>query len=132
VKWRLVAIYTVSGGFAGIAGALLTQTTAFCSLDVFSLERSADLLLVLIIGGTGYLYGGLIGAVIYKFLQDWIANLTPQYWQFWIGLVLVVIVLVGRERMTGWVRMLRAVLARLIARLAPHWPALGSAAPDRR
>src|SRR5262249_47151157 len=128
VKWRLVAIYTVSGGFAGIAGALLTQTTAFCSLDVFSLERSADLLLVLIIGGTGYLYGGLIGAVIYKFLQDWIANLTPQYWQFWIGLVLVVIVLVGRERMTGWVRILRAVLARLIARLAPHWPALGSTA----
>ena len=99
VKWRLVAIYTVSAGFAGIAGALLTQTTAFCSLDVFSLERSADLLLVLIIGGTGYLYGGLIGAVIYKFLQDWISTLTPQYWQFWIGLVLVVIVLLGRERM---------------------------------
>src|SRR6202453_1938740 len=52
VKWRLVAIYTVSAGFAGIAGALLTQTTAFCSLDVLSLDRSADLLLVLIIGGT--------------------------------------------------------------------------------
>src|SRR3984885_13994379 len=59
VNRRLIAIYTVSGGFAGIAGALLTQTTAFCSLDVFSFERSADLLLVLIIGGTGYLYGGL-------------------------------------------------------------------------
>ncbi len=38
VKWRLVAIYTVSAGFAGIAGALLTQTTAFCSLDVLSLD----------------------------------------------------------------------------------------------
>src|SRR5579863_10189412 len=110
VKWRLVAIYTVSAGFAGIAGGLLTQTTAFCSLDVFSLERSADLLLVLIIGGTGYLYGGLIGAVIYKFLQDWIATLTPQYWQFWIGLVLVAIVLIGRERMAGWVRIMRGFL----------------------
>jgi branched-chain amino acid transport system permease protein len=127
VNRRLIAIYTVSAAFAGIAGALLTQVTAFCSLDVLSLERSADLLLVLIIGGTGYLYGGLIGAVIYKFLQDWIANLTPQYWQFWIGLVLVAIVLVGRDRMTGWVRMLRAILARLTARLAPHFPALGSA-----
>ena len=52
VKWRLVAIYTASAFFAGIAGALLTQTTAFCSLDVLSLDRSADLLLVLIIGGT--------------------------------------------------------------------------------
>ncbi|HXW41600.1 MAG TPA: branched-chain amino acid ABC transporter permease [Xanthobacteraceae bacterium] len=130
VKWRLVSIYTVSAGFAGIAGALLTQTTAFCSLDVFSLERSADLLLVLIIGGTGYLYGGLIGAVIYKLLQDWIANLTPQYWQFWIGLVLVVIVLVGRERMAGWIAAARAVVYRIGTRLLPRSAALGGAAPD--
>jgi branched-chain amino acid transport system permease protein len=133
VKWRLVAIYTVAAGFAGIAGALLTQTTAFCSLDVFSLERSADLLLVLIIGGTGYLYGGLIGAVIYKLLQDWIANLTPQYWQFWIGLVLVVIVLLGRERMYGWVLTARAFIAsRLAGRIEPRPAALGGAAPDGR
>jgi branched-chain amino acid transport system permease protein len=101
----------------------LTQTTAFCSLDVFSLERSADLLLVLIIGGTGYLYGGLIGAVIYKFLQDWIATLTPQYWQFWIGFVLVVIVLIGRERVEGWITAARTSIYRfgkhLVARLSP-------------
>ena len=118
VNRRLVAIYTVSAGFAGIAGALLTQTTAFCSLDLFSLNRSADLLLVLIIGGTGYLYGGLIGAVIYKFLQDWIASLTPQYWQFWIGLVLVVIVLIGRDRMAGWLSPLRRLAARRDAPVA--------------
>jgi branched-chain amino acid transport system permease protein len=123
VNRRLIAIYTVAGGFAGIAGALLTQTTAFCSLDVFSFERSADLLLVLIIGGTGYLYGGLIGAVIYKFLQDWIASLTPQYWQFWIGFVLVVIVLIGRERVEGWTAAARTSIYRvgkgLFARPAP-------------
>jgi branched-chain amino acid transport system permease protein len=131
VKWRLVAIYTIAAGFAGLAGALLTQTTAFCSLDVFSLDRSADLLLVLIIGGTGYLYGGLIGAVIYKFLQDWIATLTPQYWQFWIGLVLVVIVLVGRERVGAWNEAVRNTIYRLGARLIARPAALGSAAPDR-
>ena len=130
VNRRLVAIYTVSAGVAGVAGALLTQTTAFCSLDVFSLDRSADLLLVLIIGGTGYLYGGLIGAVIYKFLQDWIASLTPQYWQFWIGLVLVVIVLVGRERVDGWIAALRASISRVVARLVTRPTALGGAAPD--
>ena len=62
VNRRLVAVYTIAAGYAGIAGALLTQTTAFASLDVFDFDRSADLLLVLIIGGTGYLYGGLIGA----------------------------------------------------------------------
>jgi hypothetical protein len=127
VNRRLVAIYTVSAGFAGISGALLTQTTAFCSLDVFSLERSADLLLVLIIGGTGYLYGGLIGAVIYKFLQDWLASLTPQYWQFWIGLVLVVIVLIGRERVDGWTKALRASISRFGARLVTRPAAIGGA-----
>ncbi len=132
VKWRLVAIYTVSAFFAGIAGALLTQTTAFCSLDVLSLSRSADLLLVLIIGGTGYLYGGLIGAVIYKFLQDWIATLTPQYWQFWIGLVLVAIVLIGRERFEGGIGALRGQLARLTGRLLTRPIALRGAAPDGR
>jgi branched-chain amino acid transport system permease protein len=131
VKWRLVAIYSVSAGFAGIAGALLTQTTAFCSLDVFSLERSADLLLVLIIGGTGYLYGGLIGAVIYKLLQDWIANLTPQYWQFWIGLVLVAIVLVGRDRIGGGNAALRALISRLGGRLTARASAPAGAGPDR-
>jgi len=132
VNRRLVAIYTVSAGCAGIAGALLTQTTAFCSLDVLSLERSADLLLVLIIGGTGYLYGGLIGAVIYKFLQDWLASLTPQYWQFWIGLVLVVIVLVGRERVEEWTAVLRASISRLGARLVTRPATVGGAAPDGR
>ena len=72
------------------------------------------MLLVLIIGGTGYLYGGLIGAVIYKLLQDWIADLTPQYWQFWIGMVLVVIVLIGRERMNAWFAAARAAIARTV------------------
>ena len=132
VNRRLIAIYTASAGFAGIAGGLLTQTTAFCSLDVFSLERSADLLLVLIIGGTGYLYGGLIGAVIYKFLQDWIASLTPQYWQFWIGFALVVIVLIGRERVEQWTAALRAAIARFGKQLVARPAAAGDAAPKGR
>jgi branched-chain amino acid transport system permease protein len=118
VDARLVAIYTVAAFYAGVAGALLAQTTSFASLDVFSFERSADLLLVLIIGGTGYLYGGLIGAVIFKLMQDWIANLTPQYWQFWIGLVLVIIVLVGRDRIGLWTGLVRTLAARALPRLA--------------
>jgi branched-chain amino acid transport system permease protein len=96
VNARLVAVYTLSGFYAGVAGALLAQTTAFASLDVFSFERSADLLLVLIIGGTGYLYGGLIGAVAFKLIQDGLATFDPQYWQYWIGLLLVLLVLFGR------------------------------------
>ena len=88
---RLVAIYTLAAAYAGLAGALLAQTTQFVSLDVLDFHRSADVLLVLVIGGAGYLYGGLIGAVVFKLLQDWIAALTPQYWLFWIGLFLVVV-----------------------------------------
>jgi branched-chain amino acid transport system permease protein len=110
VNARLVAIYTIAACYAGIAGALLTQTTSFCSLDVFSFERSADLLLVLIIGGTGYLYGGLAGAVAFKLMQDWLASITPQYWQFWIGLLLVAIVLIGRERIAARLGGLRGLM----------------------
>jgi branched-chain amino acid transport system permease protein len=120
VDARLIAIYTVAAFYAGVAGALLAQTTAFASLDGFSFERSADLLLVLIIGGTGYLYGGLIGAVIFKLMQDWIANLTPQYWQFWIGLVLVLIVLIGRDRIGLWTGIVRTIAERAIPRLTPR------------
>ncbi len=102
VNRRLIAVYTLAAFYAGIAGALFTQTTALASLDVFSFERSADLMLVLVIGGTGYLYGGLIGAVVFKMLQEVFSSITPQYWQFWIGLVLVVIVLIGRYRLHRW------------------------------
>jgi branched-chain amino acid transport system permease protein len=108
VNRRLVAIYTLAAFYAGVAGALYTQSTALASLDVFAFDRSADLLLVLVIGGTGYLYGGLIGAVVFKLLQEMFSIITPQYWQFWIGLVLVLIVLVGRERMTQGVGRLLA------------------------
>jgi len=107
VNGRLVAIYTVAAGYAGVAGALLTQTTQFSSLDMFSFERSADVLLMLILGGTGYLYGGIVGALIFKLMQDWLASMTPQYWQFWIGLVLVVIVVLGRERVERWFAAIR-------------------------
>src|SRR5580698_5323687 len=102
VNRRLIAVYTLSAFYAGIAGALFTQSTQLASLDVFSFERSADLMLVLVIGGTGYLYGGLIGAVVFRMLQEIFSTITPQYWQFWIGLVLVVIVLIGRQRLHRW------------------------------
>ena len=96
---RLVAVYTVASVYAGLAGALLAQTTQFVSLDVLAFHRSADGLLVLVLGGSGYLYGGLIGAVAFKLMHDWISALTPQYWLFWIGLFLVAIVMLGRDRL---------------------------------
>jgi hypothetical protein len=73
VPLRLVAVYTFAGAVAGAAGALLAQTTGFASLDVFDFHRSAEVLLVLVIGGTGYLYGGIFGAIVFKLLHDLIA-----------------------------------------------------------
>lgn len=99
VNSRLCLAYTLAAAVAGAAGALMTQTTGFASLDLFEFHRSADVLLILVIGGTGWLYGGVAGAVVFKLLQDMISSITPQYWTFWIGLFLVVLVLVGRDRL---------------------------------
>jgi branched-chain amino acid transport system permease protein len=108
VHARLIAVYTVAAAMAGTAGALFTQTSGFASLDVFEFHRSADVMLMLVIGGTGWLYGGVFGAVVFKLLQDFVSQITPQYWTFWIGLFLVVLVLAGRERLlkpwTWWRR----------------------------
>lgn len=98
VTGRLFAVYTLAAALAGAAGALMTQTTGFASLDLFDFHRSADLMLLLVVGGTGWLYGGVVGAVVFKLLQDAISAITPQYWTFWLGLFLVVLVLVGRDR----------------------------------
>ncbi|MDE1994261.1 MAG: branched-chain amino acid ABC transporter permease [Rhizobiaceae bacterium] len=98
VKPRLVAIYTIAGAYAGIAGALFTETQQFVSLDALSFQKSADGLMILVIGGTGYLYGGLLGALVYELIQDALSSLTPQYWQFWLGILLVAFVLTGRDR----------------------------------
>jgi branched-chain amino acid transport system permease protein len=78
---------------AGVAGALLTQTTNTASLDTLSFNRSADVVVMLILGGTGQLYGGIVGAIIFLLARDRLAGMNPQYWYFWIGLLLMFVVL---------------------------------------
>ena len=99
VQARLAVVYTVGAALAGAAGALLTQTTGFVSLDVLEFHRSADVMLALVIGGAGWLYGGLVGAIAFKVMHDMLSAITTQYWTFWIGLFLVVLMLVGRDRL---------------------------------
>jgi branched-chain amino acid transport system permease protein len=112
VNGRLVAIYTMAAAYAGVAGGLLAQTTQFVSLDVIAFHRSADVMLTLVLGGVGYLYGGLIGALLFKFAQSWLSDLTPEYWQFWLGLVFVALVVAGRDRVFGWPEALLRRIAR--------------------
>ena len=85
-------IYTIAAVMAGIAGAVLAQSTSTVSLEVLSFQRSADVLVILILGGAGRLYGGIIGAIIYMVARDQFSGINPQYWYFWIGLLLVAVV----------------------------------------
>jgi branched-chain amino acid transport system permease protein len=116
---RIVAIYAISAAYAGAAGALLAQTTQIVSLDLFDFHRSADVMLMLIIGGAGYLYGGIIGAAVFIAVKDVISGATPEYWEFWIGALLVALVLIGRARLAAHVsRTLGRFLPNRVARAA--------------
>jgi branched-chain amino acid transport system permease protein len=104
-------VYTIAAIMAGIAGGLLAQTTETVSLETLSFARSADVLVILILGGTGRLYGGLVGAVIYMVARDQFSGINPQYWYFWIGTLLIAVVLFlpngilgGLTRLTRLVR----------------------------
>jgi branched-chain amino acid transport system permease protein len=110
VSKRLSAIFTVGAAVAGVAGALLAQTTQFVGLDSLGFARSAELLIILVLGGTGRLYGALVGAIVFMAAQDYIAGLNPAYWQFWIGLLLIVIVLFARGGILGGLERLAAPL----------------------
>jgi branched-chain amino acid transport system permease protein len=104
VNARLVAVYTLGAAYAGVAGALLTQTTQFVSIDALNFSRSAELLLILVLGGTGSLYGALIGTAVFMTAHHLLSDINPQYWQFWLGLLLVVVVLFARDGVMGGLR----------------------------
>ena len=112
VHRRLVAIYVIGAGYAGVAGALLAQTTQFVSIDVFSFSRSAEIMLILVLGGTGGLYGALLGTIVFVVAHDRLSDLNPQYWQFWLGLLLVVVVLFARDGILGALRRIAALARR--------------------
>src|SRR5262249_7038821 len=85
-------VYTIAAAIAGIAGALLAQTTETVSLATLDFQRSAELLVILVLGGTGRLYGGLVGAIVFLVARDRFSGINPQYWYFWMGALLVLVV----------------------------------------
>ena len=103
VYLRLLIVYTLSATIAGIAGALLTQINQFVGLNVLGFEPSGELLVMLILGGVGRLYGAFIGPVVYLIFQELLAKQFPEYWYFGIGLLLVVVVLFARGGILGLV-----------------------------
>ena len=101
VHLRLVTVYTIAAAIAGVAGALFTQTNAYVTLTVFDFENSAKVMVMLILGGTGRLYGAFVGATVYMVLEDYFSKLSPTFWQFGIGLMLVLAVLFARRGLLG-------------------------------
>jgi branched-chain amino acid transport system permease protein len=101
VHRRLVASYTLAAAIAGVAGALFAQSTAYATLGVFDFDNSAKVMVMLILGGAGRLYGAFVGAPIYMILEDNLAKLSPAFWQFGIGLLLVLTVLFARRGLLG-------------------------------
>jgi branched-chain amino acid transport system permease protein len=107
-------IYTIAAIVAGIAGAMLAETTETVSLESLGFQRSADVLVMLIVGGTGRLYGGLIGAAVYMVARDQFSGLNPQFWYFWIGLLLIAVVMLLPNGILGGLE--------LVARRLKVWP----------
>jgi len=101
VARRRLTIYTISAALAGISGALIAQTTQFVSLSFLSLERSGTVLIMLIIGGVGRLYGAFIGVPLYMVAQNRFSEIDPVYWYFWIGLLMVLVVVFARGGLLG-------------------------------
>ena len=110
VYQRLVVSYTISAALAGLAGALLTQTTQFVGLKVLGFELSGELMVMLILGGVGRIYGAFVGPLAYLLAQDYLAKQFPEYWYFGIGTMLVLVVMFARGGILGIVD---AVIARL-------------------
>jgi branched-chain amino acid transport system permease protein len=101
VTRRRVIVYTISAGLAGASGALIAQTTSFVGLTSLSLERSGNALIMLIIGGVGRLYGAFIGVPLFMIAQDRFSTIDPVYWYFWLGLLMVMVVVFARGGVLG-------------------------------
>ncbi|MCW5772706.1 MAG: branched-chain amino acid ABC transporter permease [Rhodospirillaceae bacterium] len=101
VHWRMVLAYSISAAMAGVAGALLAQATSFVNQTFLSLDRSAAIIIMLILGGYGRLYGAFVGAIAYMFLEHFLSKIYPTAWQLGLGLLLVVIALFARNGLLG-------------------------------
>jgi ribose/xylose/arabinose/galactoside ABC-type transport system permease subunit len=139
VHLRLVMVYAVSAAIAGLAGGLFTQTNAYVTLTVFDFDNSAKVMVILILGGTGRLYGAFLGGAVYMLLEDYFSKLSPTFWQLGIGLLLVCAVLFARRGLIGLADDARALFARgggersgprRLVWKREYWNALGVSALD--
>lgn len=101
VRARLVACYTLSAAIAGVAGGIWAQANAYVNLGTLGLDRAATVLIILVLGGHGRLYGAFIGAIAYMALSHFLSKVYPTAWQLGLGLLLVVIALFAKNGILG-------------------------------
>jgi branched-chain amino acid transport system permease protein len=101
VRQRLIICYAISAAIAGIAGGLWAQTNAYVNLSALDLDRAATVLIILILGGYGRLYGAFVGATAYVTLEHFLARIYPTAWQLGLGLLLVIVALFARNGILG-------------------------------
>ena len=101
VRARLVTCYGLSAAIAGVAGGIWAQANAYVNLGTLGLERAATVLIILVLGGAGRLYGAFVGAVAYMVLAHFLAKVYPTAWQLGLGLLLMVIALFARNGVLG-------------------------------
>ena len=116
VTGRLISVYTVGAAIAGVAGALLSQTTQFVGLEILGYGKSAEILVILIVGGVGLGWGGFLGAAVYLLLHEKLSAAAPEYWNFWLGLFLIFLVLFLPEGLGGGLKNLQRRLSRFRGR----------------
>jgi branched-chain amino acid transport system permease protein len=109
VRRRKLIAFTISAGLAGIAGGLSAQITQFVSLSVFGLEMAGAVLIILVMGGRGRLYGAFVGATTYMVVQDVLAKDDPVFWLFWVGLILIATVLFAPAGLLGLLERIAAL-----------------------
>tara|TARA_R110002110_G_scaffold31590_3_gene111059 strand:- start:29964 stop:30923 length:960 start_codon:yes stop_codon:yes gene_type:complete len=88
-----VVLYTISGSIAGLAGALSAQTVQVVGLSSLSVTYSAEVLVMLVLGGTGRLWGALVGTVMFMLIHHYTASIDPIRWMLFVGIILVAVVL---------------------------------------
>jgi branched-chain amino acid transport system permease protein len=101
VRARQVLAYAISAALAGVAGAVFVQATGYVNLAVLGLERAAGVLIILILGGYGRLYGAFVGAIAYMVLEHTLSKAYPTAWQLGLGLTLMLVALYARNGILG-------------------------------
>ncbi len=100
-KAALIKMYVISGAVAGVGGALNAISTQVVGLDSLSFTLSAESLVMLVLGGTGSLFGALAGTVIFMLFEDYVSAANPFHWLTMVGVLLIAVVLFAPKGLYG-------------------------------